>query len=337
MSDKMSEVYEQYDMEIYQTSRGRGATILRTDKGIFQLRPLDVNESRLKAEYCFKEKLYETGFHGIDRCIRNREDELVSCDRYGNAYVMRSFFDGRECSTGSEDEILAAVENLAQLHLACTRVFMETESDVHIRQSSDFKKRNQELKRIYNFICKRSQKKEFEEQYIRAYEYFYPQAINCDAMFGNANPDKITKHLGYCHGMYNHHSILVFEGEGGKPCIATINFDRFYVGNQLTDVYHFMRKTVEKNGYSFELAKKILEGYDKICPLTSKDVLYIYALYSYPEKFYKIGNQYMNSSKTRISPKMNEKLDKVMEDEDKKLSLLAELHNYVGEKKNAEK
>ncbi|MGN0435125.1 MAG: hypothetical protein ACI4D8_00670 [Wujia sp.] len=332
MSDKMSEVYEQYDMEIYQTSRGRGTTILRTDKGIFQLKTPDVNESRLIAEYNFKERLYETGFIGIDRCVKNKEGELVSYDRYGNAYVMRTFFDGRECDIFSREEIMAAVENLAKLHIACTKVFQETESDVHIRQSSDFRRRNQELKRIHNFIYKRRPKKDFEEMYMRAYHYFYPQALECEKSFGHVNLEEMRLHLGYCHGMYNHHSIMMYEGEGGRVSIATINFDKFYVGNQLADVYHFMRKTVEKNDYSFDLARDILESYNKICPLYAEDILYIYTLYSYPEKFYKIGNQYINGSKNHISPKMNEKLEKVMEDEDKKLNLLQKLYMYISDR-----
>lgn len=91
MSEKMSEVYEAYDMDVYQTMRGRGAIILKTDKGIRQIRQLDVNESRLAAEYQFKEKLYEIGFCSIDRCIANKQEGLVTYDRYNNPYVMRTF------------------------------------------------------------------------------------------------------------------------------------------------------------------------------------------------------------------------------------------------------
>ena len=59
--------------------------------------------------------------------------------------------------------------------------------------------------------------------------------------------------------------------------------------------------------------------------ISEKDIEYIYILYSYPEKFYKISNQYINSPKNWISPKMIEKLDKVIKDEGKKLELLEKL------------
>ena len=45
MSEKMSEVYEAYDMEILGAVRGRGSMILKTDQGIRQISPFDGSES----------------------------------------------------------------------------------------------------------------------------------------------------------------------------------------------------------------------------------------------------------------------------------------------------
>ena len=83
-------------MEILGAVRGRGSMILKTDQGIRQISPFDGSEERLEQEREFKENLYETGFHHIDRCVPNREGELITCDRYGNPYVMREYFAGRE-------------------------------------------------------------------------------------------------------------------------------------------------------------------------------------------------------------------------------------------------
>lgn len=320
MSDKNVELYEAYDVEIQQTSRGRGAILLKTNMGLLQLRQLDVNESRLNAEYIFKEKMYEAGFEKIDRCIRNKEDELVTYDRYGNPFVLRYFFDGKECNITNQEEIDAAVDNLARLHIAGKKVFDSTEADVHIRVNGDFRKRNAELKRVKNYIWKKRPRKEFEDTYIKAFDYFFEQALACEK--NNTFDSNWEKgiHMGYCHGMYNQHSVLMEGGENNV--VGTINFDKFYVGNQLTDLYHFMRKAVEKNNYNFSVLENILYRYNVICPLSEEDIKYIYILYSYPEKFYKISNQYINSSKNWISPKMLEKLEKVIADEDNKKYIL---------------
>ena len=361
MAEKMSEVYEAYDMEVVKTARGRGAFILDTDKGVRQVRQLDVHESRLRAEYRFKESLYDKGFALVDRCVMNTEGELVTYDRYGNPYVLREYFEGREINVKSVQEIVAAAHNLARLHAVSREVFLESEGDVHVRVSNDFKKRNQELKRVKNYILKRKSKKEFETKFSDAYDYFYKQAKECEEKFtdtynclhkqnltcekqsddsgsqGVANP-----HIGYCHGMYNQHSLIVTSEVPQAPAsqagsatpevqyhIATIAFDRFYVGNQLSDLYHFIRKCVEKNNYDYDIACRIIEAYREDIALNKKDMEYIYTLYMYPEKFYKLSNQYINSPKNWISPKMLEKLDKVVADEAKKQELLRKIRqNY---------
>lgn len=133
----------------------------------------------------------------------------------------------------------------------------------------------------------------------------------------------MNNRCGYCHGTYDYHCVI-FE----KEAVATINFQKFYIGNQLDDLYHFIRKIMEKNKYKFQVLSDIIEEYSKWINLEKKDYEYIYILYCYPEKFYKISNQYMNSSKNWISPKMLEKLKKVMADETSKNKLLDEYVSF---------
>ena len=101
MAEKMSEVYELYDVTIDHMGRGRGASLLYTDKGIWQLRAAAAGEHRLLSEYEFKERLYAAGFTHVDRLVKNTQGELITCDRYGNPFVMRMYFDGREMNVGS--------------------------------------------------------------------------------------------------------------------------------------------------------------------------------------------------------------------------------------------
>ncbi|MBQ8167225.1 MAG: hypothetical protein IJZ96_09345 [Lachnospiraceae bacterium] len=398
MAEKMSEVYSAYDIQINQVMRGRGAFILRTDKGLFQLKALDGSPSRLEAEFEFKESLRAIGFDSIDYCVKNVDGELYTCDRYGNPYVLRRFFMGRECNPLNQQDIVMGVRNLAKLHQAGKEAFEKGEKDVHIRLTGDFKKRNQAIKRVNNYILKQKSKKEFEVKYLKTYDYFYEQGVSCQIQYeklgawgnvtsgasnvgaymaaggannvgeymtaggasnvggymaaggasnvgaymaaGGANNvgEYMTAggatvagmesgegaggatHLGYCHGMYNHHSLVMTE-ELGTP-VGTIAFDKFYLGNQMDDLYHYARKVVEKNDYSFSVLNTILEEYDKVNALTKEDYQYIYISYLYPEKFYKLANQYMNGSKNWLSPKLLEKLDRYIADEGKKQYLL---------------
>lgn len=325
MAEKMSEVFEMYDVRLDHIGRGRGAMVLYTDKGVRQVRAAEVSEKRLRAEYEFKENMYAAGFKNIDRLVKNNEDELITYDRYGNPFVMRMYFDGREMNVMNKNEVLHAVDNLILLHRAGREVWQAVDRDMQIREKNDVKRRNRELKRVHNYISKQSPKREFEALFIRAFPYFYEQGLQCERML-NTEP-KECRHLGYCHGSYNHHSVLICGG-GTDRQAATINFEKYHVGNQLQDLYYFIRKTVEKNGYTYALLQAILERYQEGIMLQQEDIEYIRGLYRYPEKFYKLSNQYMNGSKARISPKMVEKLNRIIVEEEKKQNLLEKLSSY---------
>ena len=51
MAEKMSEVFEMYDVRLDHIGRGRGAMLLQTDKGVRQIRATTAGEKRLQAEY----------------------------------------------------------------------------------------------------------------------------------------------------------------------------------------------------------------------------------------------------------------------------------------------
>ena len=155
MAEKMSEVFEMYDVRLDHIGRGRGAMLLQTDKGVRQIRATTAGEKRLQAEYDFKEHMYLAGFPHIDRLVKNVEDELITYDRYGNPFVMRMFFDGREMGVSNKNEIMLAVDNLVALHRAGRTVWQEVDRDMQIREKNDVKRRNREMKRVHNILRNR--------------------------------------------------------------------------------------------------------------------------------------------------------------------------------------
>ena len=156
MAEKMGEVYEAYDMQIESIGRGRGAIILRTDKGIRQIASLSGTDERLQQEKDFKDKMYDKGFCYIDRVIPNVDDEIVTCDRYGNPYVCREYFEGRECSFSNIRDLEKAVLNLALLHKAGRELYIEEGSRPLLKMPGNLDRKVRELRRIRNFIRDRN-------------------------------------------------------------------------------------------------------------------------------------------------------------------------------------
>ena len=172
LAEKMGEVYEAYDMEVQGTGRGRGAVILMTDKGVRQVSSLNGTDERLQQEKEFKDKIYEKGFCNIDRVVANREDELVTCDRYGNPFVCREYFQGRECNASSIRDLEKAVINLAWFHRAGRELYMEENTSYTKKTPGNLDRKVNELRRIRNFVSRRTLKNDFEMMYIKTFDYF---------------------------------------------------------------------------------------------------------------------------------------------------------------------
>ena len=326
MSEKLSEVWECYDMTIVSTYKGRGMNIVKTDKGIRVLQPLLTSESRLIQEAELKEALSGTGYTDIDVFVRNKEGELITCDRYHTPYVLKEYFDGRECNIHVEADMHLAVQNLARLHLALAKIPVQPQdSGEGLKMYRTFVRHNREMQRVRTYMRKRASKSEFDYLYLSTFDLFYSQGIEVQKSLEAYENDFKGQKISYCHGSYNQHNILIC-----KDKIATVNFDHFAVDNPLIDLYTFLRKAMEKNDYQPELLFRLIDTYQKDIPLSKLELRYLYYLLWYPEKFWKISNQYNNMNKAWIAPKTYEKLSTIIAQEELKKRLLKEYQVYFG-------
>lgn len=324
MSEKLSEVWECYDMNIINICKGRGVTILRTDKGMRVLQPLGTSESRLEQEAQLKEELYMAGYPNIDRLIRNKEGEFITCDRYHTPYVLKKYFDGKECNIRLESDMTAAVMNLGNLHLALQKVEPKVQRK-ELKTFLTFQRHNQEMKRVRNYMRQIPTKSEFDYLYLSCFETFYEQGIEVVKQLDRSRESILENRWYYCHGAYHQHNILIC-----KEGMATVNFEHFMIDNQLIDLYTFLRKAMEKNEYQPELLFHLIDTYHQFIPLGTEDYIFLYYLLWYPEKFWKISNQYNNMNKAWIPPKTFEKLQTVIRQEKLKQRLLQQYQEHYG-------
>lgn len=193
----------------------------------------------------------------------------------------------------------------------------------NIRNNQIFSRHNQELSKIHQYVRRVKRKNDFERLFLQVFPQFYQQGCNCvrqlEGCLNEACSDVGKQYYGICHGAYNHHNIILNK-DGG----AIVHFEHFTKGNQLNDLYQFTRKAMEKNHFNLELLEELLLAYDQVIPLTNGAYRYIYILFSYPEKFWKIANGYYNGNKAFLSPKYVEKLDMVICQEREKQNLLEE-------------
>ena len=107
MKDYGISVLTQYQMEVFGTHKVRGAILCDTDKGLLLLKETRMEESRICALAKIYEQLNANGFEWVDTPLLNKEDAYVSKAEDGTGYILKKWFQGRECDVRRENELIA--------------------------------------------------------------------------------------------------------------------------------------------------------------------------------------------------------------------------------------
>ncbi|MDO5402458.1 MAG: CotS family spore coat protein [Eubacteriales bacterium] len=343
MNDKSLDVLRQYDLEVNQVGRGRGGMLLDTKAGVKLFLECEKPDKYYERENLITQSLVETGFSNVDTILKNREGKLVTEAEDGRRYVVKDWFMGRECNTKSIDEICRAVEMLGELHnslnkldfrskqedagLVCVAEVKDEDHSGGVKRQEVTAMKNvserhmKELKLASNYLRNKRNKSEFEQIAYKNIGSFYQEAA---LAVKRMDKQEMTKRFcqavesgEMCHGNYNYHNIIFADGD-----LAVTNFDKCKNECQISDLYQFMRKILEKYEWDMELAYKMLDEYDKIKPLSDMDLELLSVMFAFPEKFWKVINFYFNSSKSWIPRKSVEKLKTVVAQNEKRRRFL---------------
>lgn len=338
MRDYELEVLEQYDIEVKGTRKIRGAFFCDTKEGTMLLKEADVSDRRAPLLYLVLKNLEDDGYPNVDTPIRNREGNLTSVSKDGTRYMLKKWFSGRECDVKREFEILQASRNLAQLHqkmqwheICGKRDNFEEEIVIrpptgrHLRD--EFLRHNRELKKVRTFIRNKVSKGAFEFLFLEYFENMYTLAEQVTRRLEASQYDSLyqesIENRRMIHGDYNYHNVLFTQGG-----IASTNFEHFRVDVQAQDLYYFLRKVMEKHQWEENLGLSMLDAYQGVRPLDSRELEYIALCLAYPEKFWKTANTYYHSNKAWIPEKNVEKLQTAITQTEEKLRFLENIFTF---------
>lgn len=352
MEDKYEEILAQYPIQIKSKKRVRGAILLETERGLSLLRSYNGYRSHLQTEEKIKQHLVDQGYPYVDQAIKNVRDEFLTRDGAGNLWIMRKWYAGRECDIREAKEVHLAAVHLAKLHQLLVKPLAkqpeqsaQSAADVESAEQEPgkigndskktdfspaplptekpyFEKRNRELKRVHSYIRKKRHKNEMELALLNAFGYYYEQGCEAERIdaeeqvFQSLYRQSLEEEL-YVHGSYNYHNLLL----QGKR-IATTNFENSKAGIQILDLYGFLRKVMEKNGWQSTLGTEILDVYQEQRNLSGHERKLLYTLLLYPEKYWKQCNFYYNGKKSWTSRKNLDKLQRLQEQETERRQFL---------------
>lgn len=331
MKDYGISVLEQYQTEVYSTRRIRGAVLCSTDKGLLLLAETKAAPGRMPVLVALYRLLIENGFTMVDAPIANREGLYVTQAEDGSRYVLKQWFQGKECDVRRETELLEGVRHLARLHMVMRMQEPGEEATGRERReetlAQEYDRHNRELRKVRAFVRKRSVKGEFETEFLRGFDQMYHWAQASAGYLEEAGYQKLyedaCRENTVIHGDYNYHNLL-FCPQG----LAVTGFEHAHRAIQIEDFYYFLRKTMEKHRYDERLGARMLRAYDAVYPLSREQRDYLAVRLAYPEKFWKTANIYYHSNKSWISAKSVEKLQTAIAQTEEKKKFLANLFAF---------
>lgn len=333
MRESELEVLEQYPIEVEGTRKIRGAFFINTKEGTMLLKETTISDRRALLFYTLLCQLERNG-KCVDTPILNSENKLISTARDGTRYLLKKWYDGKECEVRREMDVLAATENLAHLHHdmkwreVCS---VEEKQVIHPPAGRHLKEEilchNRELKKVRAFVRKRVNKGRFEAMYLKSFEQMYQMGKAVEERLESSKYDELYKESiesgSLVHGDYNYHNVLLLPQK-----VATTNFEHFRRDVQVLDLYYFLRKVMEKHHWSLNLGDAILGRYNSTRTLSKEELEYIALKIAYPEKFWKIVNSYYHSNKAWMPEKNVEKLELAVSQNEEKARFLETIFSF---------
>ena len=170
-------------------------------------------------------------------------------------------------------------------------------------------------------------KGDFETTFLRSFDDMFYYADVATSKLAESNYEKLFQQSQamhtMIHGDYNYHNVIMLPGE-----VATTNFEHAQENIQVTDLYYFLRKVMEKHHWDVRLGDKILNQYAKILPFAEGELEYIAICLTYPEKFWKAANSYSRSRKAWVPAKNYEKLEMVIAQTQEKKAFLNAIFSF---------
>lgn len=118
MNDRAVSLLDQYEIEVAGTRKGRGAILCDTDRGTLIFKEYAGSPQHLRVQDRLLRTIAEKGLVEAEQLLPTKEGEFSVKDHDGISYILKTYREGRECNIREPEECLAAIRQLAKLHLS---------------------------------------------------------------------------------------------------------------------------------------------------------------------------------------------------------------------------
>ena len=304
---------ENYEISITKIAKGRGVYVCDTNKGQKLLVPYRGHEERAKSLRNVLIYIQRNGMD-VEQVALNGEGNVISQDNCETSYILKDYRQGRECSTQNMEDMCGGMRALAQFHNIMS-YYPEKPAAAAVSLVEKNGRKCAQIVKLKNYIRHRGKTNRFEHLFGQCYEHFLAQGQKSVEIIREIEGSSVEQiPLIYCHGDFNHHNVICTPSGRWIP----INFETIQPGYPEIDIAEYMRKMLEKNLWQAETGSLLLESYEQVRKLSSAEIKLLAALLIFPEKFCKLCNHYSNSRKSWVCDRDVEKLELLIEQNEKR-------------------
>ncbi|MCL6589436.1 MAG: CotS family spore coat protein [Firmicutes bacterium] len=268
---------------------------VKTNQGIKNLKVSPLIPGRLIFVTQAIAHLEKNGFRKFYPLIKTADGRSYVTDQHF-AYTLFDWIEGRQCDIKNYPELLGSTRILAEFHQKSLGFTPPDHSNMRNRLGkclNHFEERLQDL-RFFKEKARLIPDDPFAALYVKNVDYFIPMAVEAIVKLKNSSyPELVQKaYLSrpFCHGDPAARNFILTP----EQKIFLIDFDSCRVDLPIMDLIKFSRRVLKKYRWRPETAKRLMDAYQEIHPLTANELEVMKAVFYFPQKFWRIACRYFN-------------------------------------------
>jgi spore coat protein, CotS family len=310
----MEDIYEKvlfhgYGLKLYNITRTRRGLIVKTDKGLKELRKTNRDFKTIEFENEIKKHLYNKGFRNTDIYLETK-DGMPYFVQNDQCFVMSEYVPAKEIDLEDLETAKKSARTLATIHSLSQGLTAEGKSNLG-RLTPMCQKRRAELRHIKKWINNQSKYSPVDIIVVKSFDYFLERTGRTENILTSSAYQEITriaKEKGtVCHLSYKGDNIRQKE-DSDKLYIT--GFDKSAYDCTVWDLAEFIRRQIKSPLCTEKTVDEVLKSYTEVLNIGEEEVKVLGAMVLFPAKYFKLLNGYYNKRKVCQSDFVRDKLER---------------------------
>lgn len=320
------ELFNRFDLEVYDIYPLRSIFIVSTSKGDKILKKVDYGKEDLLFIHEGLSYIRDK-FNRVMNFVRTVDGNIYALWQ-DEMYCMIDIIEGRESDYSNPLDLIAMTKGLAELHVASTGFDRHLKSRFKLGQMiNKFYRCLKEIEVFKNIAEINEGEGEFNEIFLCKVEHYIEEVKKSINLLEASPYYKLCEDknkIALCHHDLAYHNIILKNNEA-----YFIDFDYSIVDLKVHDICNFMNKVLKSSAYDIEQGKIILKEYGQINEIDSREMAVLYGVLTFPQDFYSISRDYYTRRKDWTEESFINKLKKKTEIEEFRIEFLKEFEGLL--------